>query len=36
MDCPKEKGAPSGLRRDRPVVEKPKKPEGDGFGKMHF
>jgi hypothetical protein len=21
---------------DRPVVEKPKNPEGDGFSKMHF
>jgi hypothetical protein len=21
---------------DRPVVEKPEKPEGDGFGKIHF
>jgi hypothetical protein len=28
-DCPAS-GA------DRPLVEKPEKPEGDGFGKMHF
>jgi hypothetical protein len=21
---------------DRPVIEKPEKLEGDGFGKMHF
>jgi hypothetical protein len=24
------------LGADCPVVEKPEKPEGDGFGKMHF
>jgi hypothetical protein len=24
------------LGADRPLVEKPEKPEGDGFGKMHF
>jgi hypothetical protein len=42
MDYPKEKRAPfgtklglSGSGADRLVVEKPEKPEGDRFSKMH-
>jgi hypothetical protein len=35
-DCSKEKQDRLGPSLDRPVVEKPEKPEGDGFGKMHF
>jgi hypothetical protein len=31
---PSEDRLASGV--DRPVVEKPEKPEGDRFGKMHF
>jgi hypothetical protein len=43
MDRSKEKRAlsetkhgPSASGADRPVVVKPQKPEGDGFGKIHF